>query len=137
MYDYSHQDWKPVIIKKKPKSKKEALKKGYGVTTKKKNVSNKIKKNNISNDMDEQPKLKKINVNLRNIMQKARTDLNLKQKDFAQRLNLPISIVKNYESGKAIPSSHILNKMSKVLKVKLQGPNIGAPISPKGKKKKK
>ena len=86
--------------------------------------------------MDEEPKLKKINVKLRNIIQKARTDLNLKQKDFAQRLNLPISIVKNYESGKAIPSSNILNKMSKVLKVKLQGSNIGDPILPKGKKKK-
>ena len=123
-------------IKKKTKNKKRSVKKRI-CYNKKKNVSNKIKQDIIDNDKDKQPKLKKINLNLRNIIQKARTDLNLKQKDFAQRLNLPISIIKKYESGKVTPNIHILNKMSKVLKIKLQGPNIGDPILPKDKKKKK
>ena len=133
MSGYNHQDWKPVIFMKN-KTKKNNNK-TKSVTAKKKKY-NKPKKE-IVNDNSENLKLKKINLNLRIIIQKARTDLNLTQKDFAQRLNLPISIVKNYESGKAIPSSHILNKMSKVLKVKLQGSNIGKPLSPKNKKKKK
>ena len=93
--NYNHQDWTPVILtKKKPKSAKDAKKRGYITTQQKKfGSSNKLYKNDMnSNSIDEEKtKLKKITVNLRLTIQKARTAVNLTQAQFAQRLNLPVS----------------------------------------------
>lgn len=54
-------------------------------------------------------------------MQSARQELQLTQKDVAQKVNEKPSVIQEYESGRAIPSPQILGKLERVLKVKLRG----------------
>jgi putative transcription factor len=55
------------------------------------------------------------------VIRDARNALGLSQKDFAQRVNEKISVIQDYESGKAIPNSQILAKFERILGVKLRG----------------
>lgn len=54
-------------------------------------------------------------------IQTARMELELSQKDVAQKINEKPSILQDYESSKAIPNPQILAKLERVLKVKLRG----------------
>jgi len=54
-------------------------------------------------------------------MQTARAELELSQKDVAQKVNEKPSVIQDYESGKAIPSPQVLGKLERVLGVKLRG----------------
>ncbi|KLO14902.1 MBF1-domain-containing protein [Schizopora paradoxa] len=61
-------------------------------------------------------------------MQSARQELQLTQKDVAQKVNEKPSVIQEYESGRAIPSPQILGKLERVLKVKLRGSDIGKKL---------
>jgi len=61
-------------------------------------------------------------------MQAARQELQLTQKDVAQKVNEKPSVIQEYESGRAIPSPQILGKLERVLKVKLRGSDIGKKL---------
>lgn len=52
-------------------------------------------------------------------MQKARAAMNLKQQDLAMRINEKLSVVKDYESGKAIPNPSVIIKIERALNVHL------------------
>lgn len=52
-------------------------------------------------------------------MMKARMDQNLKQQDLALRINEKLTVVKDYESGKAIPNPSIILKIERALNVHL------------------
>jgi len=67
-------------------------------------------------------------------MQKARQDLAFSQKDLAQKVNEKPQVISDYESGRAVPSPQLLAKIERILKVKLRGKDIGAPLGPPGKK---
>lgn len=54
-------------------------------------------------------------------MSAARLELQLSQKDVAQKINEKPSVLQEYESGKAIPNAQILGKLERVLGVKLRG----------------
>lgn len=54
-------------------------------------------------------------------MQAARQELELTQKDVAQKVNEKPNVIQEYESGRAIPNPQILGKLERVLKVKLRG----------------
>ena len=56
-------------------------------------------------------------------MQKARCAKNFTQKTLAQRLNVKSNIIANYEQGKAIPNNAFINKIERVLGVKLPRKN--------------
>ncbi|KAF5358492.1 hypothetical protein D9756_001734 [Leucocoprinus leucothites] len=58
-------------------------------------------------------------------IQSARQELQLSQKDLAQKINEKPSVLQDYESGKAIPNPQILGKLERILKVKLRGSDIG------------
>jgi putative transcription factor len=47
--------------------------------------------------------------------------LQLSQKDAAQKISEKLSVLQDYESGKAIPNPQILAKLERVLGVKLRG----------------
>ena len=57
-------------------------------------------------------------------MQTARMELELSQKEVAQKINEKPSVLQDYESGKAIPNAQILSKLERVLGVKLRGTSI-------------
>jgi ribosome-binding protein aMBF1 (putative translation factor) len=48
-------------------------------------------------------------------MQKVRCEKKLKQEDLAKKCNLPTSIIKNYENGKAVMIFSELRKINKIL----------------------
>lgn len=122
---FNHQDWKPVIIKKKikkPNQKKTVVKKT--------STGNKQTKYENKSKLDEDTgvyETKKVSVNLSRQIQQARTAKKLTQVELARKTNLPVSIIKNYESGKAIPNQVHISKIGRAL---------GVQLSNKSKKKK-
>ena len=103
----NHQDWEPVIL------------------TKKKPISvNKSNKNNKNNDDDDEiKKIKFISLNNSKLIQQARTNQNISQKDLAKKLNLDIKIIQSYECGKGVQNTQIMNKIEKFLKIRLDRNN--------------
>ncbi len=59
---------------------------------------------------------------------KARSALGLNQKDLATKINMPESVIKSLEQNKEKHNPTLLNKLQKVLKVKLLGDNIGSAL---------
>jgi len=70
----------------------------------------------------------KISPSVGRAIQTARQDLELSQKDLAQKINEKPSVLQDYESGKAIPNPQILSKLERILKVKLRGSDIGKKL---------
>ncbi|KAG4306512.1 hypothetical protein PORY_000500 [Pneumocystis oryctolagi] len=60
---------------------------------------------------------------------KARQEKNIKQSELAQKINEKVSVINDYENGKAIPNQMILLKIEKVLGVKLRGTGIGQTLN--------
>jgi putative transcription factor len=138
----NHQDWTPVIFKKKaPKTVKDAKKRGYVTKRVKKQVGNPNTKRNVNSRKIEEEtetfKIAKISTTVRKAIQQGRSDKSLTQKELAQKINAKPTVINDYESGRAIPNNYILGKMEKVLGIKLRGKNIGEPIVRKFKKKEK
>ena len=126
----SHQDWDPVVFKKRiPVKVCEAKAKGLTTqqNTNKKNINyeNTMSMRKLEN---EEVEIKKIEHSVSKIIQKARMEAKLSQKDLAQKLNLKPTVIQNYESGKAIPNKMVLVKMGKMLNIHLTGKNIGKPM---------
>ena len=98
----SGQDWEPVVLNKS------------------KSTSNIISTNKKINTGEEEIKINPT-VSLSNslLIQKARTQLKLSQKDLAQKLNVDSKIIQGYESGKIVPEVKLMVKLEKILKVKL------------------
>jgi putative transcription factor len=67
-------------------------------------------------------------------MQTARLELKLSQKDLAATVHEKVSVLQDYESGKAIPNPQILGKLERALGVKLRGKDIGKKLETPGKK---
>jgi len=67
-------------------------------------------------------------------MQTARLELKLSQKDLAAKVNEKVSVLQDYESGKATPNPQILGKLERALGVKLRGNDIGKKLEAPGKK---
>ncbi|KAG5519082.1 hypothetical protein PMAC_002168 [Pneumocystis sp. 'macacae'] len=63
------------------------------------------------------------------IISKIRQEKNIKQSELAQKINEKVSVINEYESGKAIPNQAILSKLEKVLGVKLRGSGIGQTLT--------
>jgi len=94
------QDWTPVVIKKtevkitpKPTKPKE---------------------------LDEIGKVQHTTLELRKQIQEARMAKKLSQAQLAQQINEKPNIIQAYESGKAIPNPQILQKLRRILGVKLK-----------------
>ncbi|ORZ02811.1 multi protein bridging factor 1-domain-containing protein [Syncephalastrum racemosum] len=76
----------------------------------------------------------KVDMSVGRVIQRARQEKGMTQKDLAQKCNEKPQVVTEYESGKAIPNQQILGKLERALGVKLRGKEIGAPLT-FGKKK--
>lgn len=112
-----HQDLKVIVLRKEGKEL-EKIKKQRGETAAiPKNNFNSVKK-----DLDDN--LESFNINtvsfsLKTQIQKARVANNLSQKELAQKINVTPKIIQSYENGTAIPDPQILQKLRRILKVKL------------------
>ncbi len=118
----SHQDWTPVTIGKKKKptvssSDQVVLKSGHNNKQNKPTTSATKIEQKFDDDTFALPK---VSHNLQVQLQQARQTKNWTQKQLAQASNITESIVKSYESGKAVPSQQDISKMSKALGVQLK-----------------
>lgn len=102
---YSHQDWTTVVV-----HKTKAIKQ----------MENKPKKQNAPGtkefrklDGDEIVKPKTVDKNIAKQLQQARCAKKLKQKEVAQRLNVPLSMIQNVENGKAKLNKAFISKLKK------------------------
>ena len=86
---YEHQDWEPVTIRSSEIAKK------YKQTVQ--NAAGTKEFKSLVND--ELPKLDKITTEQSKILREARSGKGLTQYDLAKRLNINVSIIKDYENG--------------------------------------
>lgn len=118
-----------IILRKKyndKEHKKEQIRKGEFTIEKKKNQTNSYK----FDEDDGNYKHKEVDKKLSTIIQKARVNKNFTQKQLAQKMNIQIGQLNDYESGKKNPDNNILAKLERILKVKLRGEKskIGSPL---------
>lgn len=94
-------DWDPIVLKK-PKPPPITLPSRPVVET------------------EEIGKIQAATLELRKQIQTARIAKNMSQAQLAQHINEKPNVIQGYESGKAIPTNQILQKLRKVLGVKLR-----------------
>ena len=109
-----HQDWKQVVINpKKNTSSKQNTSKSTKVLSQTQQRETSLLKKAENDDL----KHTKITNELRTKIIQARASQKWKQKDLAQKCNLPISVINEIESGKAIYNPQHINKIKKILKI--------------------
>jgi len=113
----AHQDLKVVILRKSGKEQQKFQRKRGETTTITKQNTTQFKKA-LDENLDTF-KVDKVSHSLKIQIQKARTVNKLSQKELAQKLNVTPSVIQSYENGNAIPDSKILQKLRRILKVKL------------------
>ena len=104
-----HQDWKTIIIKKPKENVKNSKKKINNDSQKKISVEKKAEEGDL--------KQKKITLELRQEIMKARTSKSLTQKQLASSINLPLQIISDIESGKALYNPQHISKIKRYLKL--------------------
>lgn len=119
MSKIEHQQWEPVIFKKK-QSKTLT---NNDVRNKKYEVRNKInpaaqKLNKIDNET-EVFKIKTISSKIGKEIQKGRLAKKINQKQLAQAVNVAPKVINQMESGKAQPNEAIKRKIAKYLNIKI------------------
>lgn len=106
-----HQDWKPVILKGGPVVKNRPKQKKLSQAQQKDiKIHKQVEKDELTH--------KKITPELKTKIIQARSSQKLKQKDLAQKCNLPFSVINEIESGKAIYNPQHINKIKRILKIK-------------------
>ncbi|TIB90978.1 hypothetical protein E3Q18_02775 [Wallemia mellicola] len=70
----------------------------------------------------------KISLSVGKAIMQGRQATGLTQKDLATRISEKPSVIQEYESSKATPNPQILGKLERILKIKLRGKDIGAPL---------
>ena len=109
----NHQDWTPVVFTKNvQKVYTEKQIKEYEEKQKQKLEKKKEKENEIQKPL-------KVNFELKKALMQARLSKKMSQKDLANKLNVSVNTISDYENGKIIPNNAFIAKMEKVLNVKL------------------
>ena len=111
-----HQDWNPVVFHgKSTHTRKTNTRKTKIKSTTKPNTNNKIKLTT-----------KPPSLTLRKALIKGRNEKKLSQKDLALQLNIKQNIITAYENGTLKPGNRILEKLQRILGIKLTGNDIGS-----------
>jgi len=108
-----HQDWKPIIMNAGKRENKNVSK-----VTVNKIDPNSAKLKSIEKKADnDELKHKKIDNELRMKIIQGRNAKNFTQKQLANSINLPLQVVSDIESGKAIYNHQHINKIKRYLKI--------------------
>ena len=103
------------------RAKRDKLKSGLSnVEVKKKKYQGDSKMKKLEEDM-ENLKVETVNKSISTTIREQRTKLNLKQKDLANKINVPVATIQQYENGKSQTDIKILLKLEKALRCKLTG----------------
>ena len=104
----SHQDFKPIVLKKKKRVESNQSKTQLPSNFK------------IENDTTGEIKLKTISPQVCKLIQQKRIDLGMKQQDLARKINIRQIDMQNMENGSVMPSNHVLQQLRKVLNCKIE-----------------
>jgi ribosome-binding protein aMBF1 (putative translation factor) len=107
-----HQDWKQVTIRSTQsisQEKKQCNKKISQAQQKDIKLHKQVEEDNLKHT--------KITQELRTKIIQGRASHKWKQKDLAQKCNLPVSVINEIESGKAIYNPQHINKIKRILKI--------------------
>lgn len=133
MDKFSEDDWEKFTILRKTREqiqkqahiKKQAMREGnfvsqkkHGATTNKNTQSQSDINTRKLDDTNEAQKHKTIDRELSQRIIKARCAKKLTQDALAKHLNINVSIIKEYETGKAIVNHQLLQKICRVLSIK-------------------
>ena len=88
-----YQDWEPVILTKPSKDKP--------------------RQNN------DEPVVREMTHSIQKAIQQARLACKMSQKELATKLQVQISVINDYENGKAVPNNLFISKLEKALGTKL------------------
>ena len=114
-----HQDWSNVTFTKSITNIKQQQRKGNTVSKKRTHDENAAKLKALDDETDTF-KIKTIDKQVSKQLQQARCGMKLSQKDLANKANLPVKTIIEYENGKAVTDHKILNKLKRLLKVSSQ-----------------
>lgn len=106
-----HQDWKPVILKK-PRSQLPKPKKNGKVQPRRPD-SDGVNKRKLEQDETYRPP--SITPTIARQIQTTRVEKTWSQKELAQRANLDLSVVKEYEQGRGLYNRPNLDKIGRAL----------------------
>jgi putative transcription factor len=107
-----HQDWKQVTLRSKQsinQEKKQSTKKISQEQQKDRKLHKQVEEDNLKHT--------KITQELRTKIIQGRASKKWKQKDLAQKCNLPVSVINEIESGKAIYNPQQINKIKRILNI--------------------
>ena len=120
------QDWEPVVVIKRhkygEKPNAKDLREGKSQVVAKRGGNSKAAQMRKLEEAEDVVPVAKVSLELRLQIQQARTAKGMKQKDLAQRLNVPVSIVQRYENGSAVPSGLFISRLEKTLGCRLSRP---------------
>jgi len=107
-----HQDWNTIYFSASKHiggNKKEEKNKKTNVVSKENKMEKKIEEGNLKHD--------KTPAELGKIIQSRRLSQNMTQKDLAQKLNIPVKMINEIESGKAKNNPQIISKIKRILNI--------------------
>lgn len=107
-----HQDWNTLYVKANKHSKEKNKEKEENKTnhfSKEKKIDKKIEEGNLKHD--------KTPSELGKIIQSRRLSQNMTQKDLAQKLNIPVKMINEIESGKAKHNPQVISKIKRILNI--------------------
>lgn len=104
-----HQQWETVVIRKPVKNK----------TVKTPQLSESQARTKRLEDETDVPQLQKVSPETRKKIIDGRVSKKLNREGLAKAINEKVAVVKSYEEGSVPPERKVLNKMSRVLGVKL------------------
>ena len=111
---YSHQDWKPVVLRNTALAKKMELQRG-GESTKKTQTSGPVAgQKNID---DDDFVAKKFDKTFGKIVSSKRNQKGMSQEAFAKKLCLQKSLIQNVENGTAVYNPSLMSKLRKELEI--------------------
>lgn len=123
-YGFEHQDLEVLhLVNKKvalENAKKDRIRKGLTTMETKKKYQGDGKMKKLEEDM-ENLKVETVSKSISTTIREQRTKLNLKQKDLANKINVPVATIQQYENGKSQTEIKILIKLEKALRCKLTG----------------
>jgi len=119
------------------KSVNKAIRSGgaSGITTESRyggggNTQKKTDRNCLALDNDTDTlKHKKVSLDVGKLIQRARNDKGWTQKELATRISEKPQVINQYESGKAIPSTQVINKIQRALNLYIVGKKQGQPMN--------
>jgi ribosome-binding protein aMBF1 (putative translation factor) len=113
-----YSDFKVVILRKSGKESGNIKRKRGETTTVAKNQHSQ-KKKILDQNLDSFT-TETVSYTLKMQIQKARVAAKLSQKNLAQKINVTQKTIQTYENGTAVPDNKVLQKLRRILKVKLE-----------------